>query len=595
VRDHDGLETSHDRVRETVPHLLEEGALVKRHARLVAAIEASRDPDPEALATHCFAAGYAARAGEYAERAGDQAVATLAFDRASEWFLRAIEWRELVKDEARTLRRKRADALASSGRGADAGREYLRAAEGVTNAEGIVLRRRAAAELLTSGCIDEGVVVVREVLASIDATYPSTSRYAFFLFVATTLWLWLRGYSFTRREVDAVSPLALHRVDTFRALMSGLVVSDNARGRYFTNRFCLAALKVGEPHRAAIALATQIANASAFGTSAEPRVHRLAQRLDELERELANAEVTAYRTLSIGWVRYFFGRFEEARPLLAQSSDRFRASVPGSAWERDTSEIFAVSSLWFLGRVRDLRARVADLAEDAVRRGDPYLTAMIGIGDATNAWLASDEPERSIRETTEIFERWPEVANDVPRYYTFLACAQAELYLGDGRSALARTRAAWSHLRRAFLLHMQITRVVSTHVLGRAAVATLREAPRDARARKDAERAIRALRNEAFPCARAMSLSLEASLAHHDGRTERATRVYGEAADAFAENSMAMYAAACRHRRGELLGGDEGAALTAAAQEHLRSETVKNPARMVEMLVPSGRRTSSAP
>jgi hypothetical protein len=589
VRDHDGLDTYHDRVRETVPRILEEGALVKRHARLVAAIEASRDPDPEALATHCFAAGYALRAGEYAAKAGDLAVGTLAFDRASEWFLRSIEWRSLDVDAARELRRKRADALAAAGRGADAGREYLRAAEGLGGHEGTELRRRAAAELLTSGCIDEGVVVVREVLSSIDASYPSTPRLAFFLFLLTTLWLRVRGYEFTRREERAVSPLALHRIDTFRALMLGLIVSDNVRGRYFTNRFCLAALKVGEPRRAAIALATQMSNLSAFGSSSEARVRRLERRLGQLERELANPETTAYQSMAAAWVTYFFGRFEEALPVLTQASASFRASVPGSAWERDTMEIFAVSSLWFLGRIRDLHARVADLREDAVRRGDPYLTAMMSIADAANERLVSDEPERSIREVTEVFDAWPEVANDVPRYYAFLACAQADLYQGKGRSALDRARAVWPHLRRAFLLHMQITRVTSTHVLGRAAVATLRDHPTDKGARRDAERSIRALAGEKFPYSGAMSLSLAASLAHHDGRTEEAIRLYGEAASAFATQSMALYAAACRHRQGTLLGGEEGSSLVVAAEELLRSETVKDPARMVEMLVPAGR------
>ncbi len=589
VRDHDGLDTYHDRVRETVPRILAPDVLVKRHARLVAAIEASRDPDPEALATHCHAAGDAARAGEYASKAGDQAFATLAFDRASEWFLRSIEWRALAPEAARDQRRKRADALAAAGRGADAGREYLRAAEGLTARDGLELRRRAAAELLTSGCFDEGVVVVREVLASLDAYYPSTSALAFFLFLVTSLVLRVRGYGFTPRDTLALSPLALHRIDTFRALNQGLAVADNARARYFANRFCLAALQLGEPRRAAIAIASQIANVSAFGTSATTRVSRLQSRLDELERGLADAEVTAFVSMSSGWARYFFGRFEEALPLLGQASLSFRVSVPGSGWERDTSEIFAVSALWFLGRVRELRVRVADLREDAVRRGDPYLGAMMSLGDAANAWLASDEPERSIREVTATFESGPEVANDVPRYYVFLACAQAELYGGKGRAALGRARAIWPHLRRTFLLHMQITRVTSTHVLGRAAIATLREEPGDKGARRDAARAIRALGTEDFPYASALSLSLAASLAHHDGRVDEAVRLYGEAAAAFTANSMAIYAAACRHRQGALLGGDEGSTLVEAAEALLLLETVKNPARMVEMLVPAGR------
>jgi len=49
---------------------------------------------------------------------------------------------------------------------------------------------------------------------------------------------------------------------------------------------------------------------------------------------------------------------------------------------------------------------------------------------------------------------------------------------------------------------------------------------------------------------------------------------------------MALYAAAARRRRGQLLGGDEGAALVAEADSWMAKQDIKNPARMADMLAP---------
>jgi hypothetical protein len=49
---------------------------------------------------------------------------------------------------------------------------------------------------------------------------------------------------------------------------------------------------------------------------------------------------------------------------------------------------------------------------------------------------------------------------------------------------------------------------------------------------------------------------------------------------------MKLHAMAMRRRRGELLGGDEGRALIAAADEWMTSQGIRNPVRMAAMIVP---------
>ena len=49
---------------------------------------------------------------------------------------------------------------------------------------------------------------------------------------------------------------------------------------------------------------------------------------------------------------------------------------------------------------------------------------------------------------------------------------------------------------------------------------------------------------------------------------------------------MKLYAAAARHRRGELVGGDAGRALTDEADALMLRQEIRNPARMTAMLAP---------
>src|SRR4029453_14558547 len=68
------------------------------------------------------------------------------------------------------------------------------------------------------------------------------------------------------------------------------------------------------------------------------------------------------------------------------------------------------------------------------------------------------------------------------------------------------------------------------------------------------------------------------------GRPDRALQALGEASDGFEKLDMALHAAAARWRRGQLLGGDEGGSLEAAAGAYMRAQTIEKPDRIVALL-----------
>src|SRR5207247_10097432 len=70
------------------------------------------------------------------------------------------------------------------------------------------------------------------------------------------------------------------------------------------------------------------------------------------------------------------------------------------------------------------------------------------------------------------------------------------------------------------------------------------------------------------------------------GETERTLGLLGSAEAGFAAADMALHLAVTRRRRGELVGGDAGRDLVAAADAWMSGQAIKNPARMAAMLAP---------
>ena len=84
----------------------------------------------------------------------------------------------------------------------------------------------------------------------------------------------------------------------------------------------------------------------------------------------------------------------------------------------------------------------------------------------------------------------------------------------------------------------------------------------------------------------ALAILLRAGVAATQGETARALSLLEPAETGLAAADMALHAAAARRRRGELLGGDAGRGLVAAADAWMADQTIRNPARMTAMLAP---------
>ena len=79
---------------------------------------------------------------------------------------------------------------------------------------------------------------------------------------------------------------------------------------------------------------------------------------------------------------------------------------------------------------------------------------------------------------------------------------------------------------------------------------------------------------------------LAAGIARTRGDAAKARAQLDAAARGFDAVEMALWAAVARRQLGQLVGGDEGAALAAGADAFMRAQSVRDPGRVAATLAP---------
>ena len=165
--------------------------------------------------------------------------------------------------------------------------------------------------------------------------------------------------------------------------------------------------------------------------------------------------------------------------------------------------------------------------------------------------------------------------------------AEVELYAGDGAAAYDRMKRDESALEKSHLLRVQFMRVLTAFARGRAAVASIGAVPqlRDARL-AEARKLARQLRGERMPWTEPLAAILDASAANAAGDRASAEAALRQAIAAAEAADMSLYAAAARHQLALLRGVTGGKGLLREAEETMRAQDVRVPARFASAMVP---------
>jgi len=589
-RGKDLIEPYHDRVREAVTSRLsaEERALC--HRQLAEALEKAEAQDADALALHWFGAGEGARGTSYALAAADQALAAVAFETAARHFERALSSGTLDDATRRAVLVKVGEALAHAGRGAEAAKAYLEAASGSPPDVALDLRRRAAEELLTAGRLDDGEVVLRDVLRAVDIALPRTPWLALLGLLLCRLVLTVRGLGFVERKAAQVARHRLTRVDACTNTGRVLGLVDNIRGAYFQARGLIEALRAGEPTRIAAGLCSEAVFSAtngkdAYASTLLAKAKVIAERSGDIQ-SLAFAEIAA------GFTEFVLGHFGRALEPVDRGDAMLREHCPGAYWDRRTGQNSAIFTLGWMGNLNDLSTRVEARVRDASFRGDLFTATTLRAGVPNLAWLRTDDASHARSLVLDAMRQWTQRGYHSQHYWCLLALARIDLYEGDARAAYGRVQSQWPRILRSLMLAVRMIRVEAIHLRGSTALAVAAERSGRGRAAmlRAAARDARALERTKWAHAAPHAHLIRAAIAAMSGDADGAARVLELAVRGFEDGAMLLHANAARFHLGRLRGDTVGRQLTADAEAWMTAQGVMKPGKMAGMLAPGFRR-----
>jgi hypothetical protein len=474
-------------------------------------------------------------------------------------------------------------ALVNAGRGADASRAFLALAKGAEGSEALELRRRAAEQLLISGRFEEGMAILRAVLADVDVDVPATPARALAGFLARAAKLRLRGLDFKEHVPAAVAPADLARIDACFSAASGLTFSDPMRGLYFQALHLDLALKAGEPSRIALGLANYGAQLSSEGAPTKERAAAVIGRARQIAESIGVPRALGRATMARGSAAFFQGRFRDAVTDLDETEKILRERCAGVAWELDGAGLWSRLALFFLGDLPELRRRESVHRQDAETRSDLFVETWLGASSTPILQLADHAPNKARATIADALSRWTGVEFNPLHFLAMWHHAMVELYLGDGPAALASIVSRWPAVEKALLLRVQVCAVVLHHARGASAIAAARAAGSGERSKLVAlaERDAKALEKSGVDYAAPFAGVLRGGVSALRGDVEGAPRLVEGAAKQFDACGMRLHAMIARRRAGELRG--DPAAL-AAADDQMRSLSIKDPASFSRIL-----------
>jgi serine/threonine protein kinase/tetratricopeptide (TPR) repeat protein len=582
----DDVEVYHDRIRETVIKHLSPDVLKTWHGALARELENAGGADCETLAVNFELAGAREMAGRYYAQAAAKAASALAFDRAAKLYRQALELWPTPGEAGPSLRVELGNALANAGRGVEAARAYQEAATRVEGDEVTRLQSRTAYQFLISGHIDEGLATLNQLLAHVGMRLSSTPRRALLKVVWYRIVLLFRGLGFQERDAAKIASEELLRIDIARSVALGISLVDVIEGAAWQSQALIRALRGGERLRIALTMAWEAVHSASQGRTVRARTARLIDTAGRLAQEIGHAHAIGMATLSAGCVEFLGGRFPPALELLDRAAALLREQCAGVVWELDTTHIFGLWTLFAMGRQSELRRRFHQLNDEARQRGDRYLAATTGTRIESLAWLADDQVAEARARADEAVQHWSRQRFHLQHLNQLCAHLDIDLYAGDGAAGWHRLCAARPALEASLLLRVQFVRIDILHSGGRCAVAAAAVADDPRPMLRAALGYARQLDRQRVPWASAHALATRAGAAMVRGDSAEARRQLIAAVDAFDGISMGVYAAAARRHLGNLVGGDEGRALIARADQWMIGQGIKSPARMAAGITP---------
>lgn len=572
----ESVSPSHDRIREDVLAALPSEELPGlHHAVADALLRKEADPSHDAISFHFEAAGDLALAAEHLHLAALAAAKTRAYAQARERYLRlpALRSRARLRDPVidQKIRLESAEVSARLGRSVEAADALLSAAGHVDDdEEALLLRVRAAEQLLTSGHRARGERILDEQIGRLGLRFPSTTAGRVLGAVRDTLGRRTldRWYSPATSEARLISLWAAFRaaiaVEPVRAMALGALLAREAARPGAT-----------ELARIAAAFVDGIAEIGPHGPEALTRARA---RIDAAWIHRTDPRLTQIHASCLGVIQHFGTEFRES---IKSSDESVRIGVEhdlGLSFEETMARATASACAWILGDVERVRETAPALCAEFSERDHLFGWMLVAMH---RAWLetlenGSDAGEARIEEAR---RRWISRGVEMQGWWVDIGRVHLTLIRGDGDEAMRLSRPqARRYRERLFgtLMH----RLEAQVFLGRASIVSSlpggQGRDKSTREKEDilssCERLAKEIERAPSAWARAHAHCLRAGAASVRGdRDDQAVHALRRAIPALEDAGMILMRVLADDALGCLLGGDEGALLVSSARDTLRA------------------------
>lgn len=580
------LEIYHDRIREALDDRLIPDVRRERHRGIARVLESHGSDDAHALFTHHRGAGALDRAAVWAVQAGAQAAAQFAFDQAAHLYRSALELDRSAIDERSALVRL-AEALANAGRGRESASGFEDAAalvpETSERATAVELRCRAAEQYLVSGYVDEGVRVLRPLLAGIGIAYPVSSGRALLATLgqlpplALRYWRYEEGAGSLRDEAFGLVNDACHTA------AKGLVVVDPGRGAYFAVRSLNAALQSGDSLRIGRALCVVGAAVVPLGGPPAQWARSMLRWASRIATESGDQYLLGMVAISRAQEHFVDGRWEQMLEECNRGTEILLAHCNGVRWECDVGSMGALRALEELGRIPELQHRAVNLLEQAQQLGDVYAEVTFRLYDAF--WrIARGEVEEARRGAETAITLWGRDSFQLQHLYELRIHACCDLYEGDVASAWERIESSWDSLVASNVLRHPLL-ASDAHQLRAQAALSLAPTARRAEMLTIARKSARTLASLRRADAVAASQRVGAAIANLGGQVSEALTLLVAAQRGYEQAQMPLHAAYVQRRHGEM-SATAGTRERDAADAVMSDRGIKEPERWLAVQAP---------
>jgi hypothetical protein len=569
------VDTFHDRIREVALAQLDAAEQRGLHLGLAVVLERV-GVQPETLADHYIRGGEPARAVTHVQRAAEQASETLAFARAVEL------WPADADAEHRErLTRGLAQQLANLGHGAEAAELLLALSRAVAPAEALELRREAARQLSRCGHIDESVELLAELLAAIGEPFPRTRRAAILMFLRERLRLWLRGWSYQRRERADVSPQLLVRLDTLLTLITG--GQEVLLSAALHSRALPLALDAGEPRLLGMALGSEIL--MQVGRGNVERARRLCAECQELAASVGDVELELATEMNVAYCDMLSYRPQRARRRMAELLPRLD-EAPGVGWMRGNVTARYIEQCMITGHYAEVRRELPSRLAIARERGNLHEIAALEANAAVVA-LVHDDPASARRHLAAGRASW------TISHYGFSSLSldtsegQVLICTGELEKARQHIERTGVELRRWGMhwFQMCVDDVERTRVRCLLEMALREPVHRALTAR--VTKLSRRWHRASDPRLHGEAMLAEAAIHTLAGDVAAARTVWRHAEDHFDDVGMRAHLAAVRSRLAAITTGHESHRFAAHADAYFAEEGVERRGRFIEWFAPA--------